>query len=1204
MTKEIVVKKRNGKLESLKIEKINRCVERACYGIEGVSASEVILDAQVQLYNKIPTSDIDKALTMSARAKIEKEPAYQYVAARLLLNTIYKEVFGEGVYSDAFEMQYRKSFITNLRALGKDGRLDPRLLEFDLKSLSAALDISADDNWKYLGIQTVYDRYLLHIGGRRMESPQAFWMRVAMGLAINEDNREERAIEFYRILSSNSGLSSTPTLFNAGTVHSQLSSCYLSTIEDSIDGIYGTIHNQARLAKFAGGLGVDWTPIRSTNAYIKGTNGQSQGVIPFLKCFNDQLVAVNQGGRRKGAGCAYMETWHGDIEDFLELRKNTGDDRRRCHDMNTANWIPDLFMKRVEENAAWYLFSPSDCPDLHDLFGAAFEARYQEYEAMAEAGKIAHNKVNAKDLWKKMLTAIFETGHPWLTFKDPSNMRYSNQHVGVVHSSNLCTEILLHTVPTKWVQGEVVETGETAVCFPAGTQILTDKGQMPIESCGGAQVLVPFESDADFHDRARYETATVIPQGMKKTYKIIGKGGFEISATGEHPVLVKRRPGDRRPTRKTPTLPHYEWVRTDALKVGEFIVAPFNDTVLAFQEARPNDEEWLAAGWMLGDGWQTKDSFGVVFGPQDGYAEERVVPVLNRWHDSVPMSHYASAEKNRRPQIFEQPNGVRMWATSKVAFESLVTERFGLSRRRAPEKRIPEQVKRAAPDQICSFLSALFSADGCVQGDLSKRVRPSVQLTSASEELLKEVLLLLKPLGIHGRVTFGETPNRPGRFQGMLRISHIASILRFHERIGFALAPEKQERLERVLALVASRHQKNVPFAGMNQSRILSIEVTGEEFVYDLSLVEGHHFIANGLVVHNCNLASMNLAKHIINGKLDEVAIAATIRTLIRGLDNVIDINFYPTREAKNANMRHRPVGMGVMGFHDALHMMGINYDSKEAVQFADETMEIISYYAILASSELAKERGTYSTYKGSLWDQGKFPIDTYVELMRYRNAEANLHSVLDWEPVRAHVAEHGMRNSNTMAIAPTATISYIAGCSQSIEPDFSMLYVYSTLSGDFTMTNTAFVEDMKRRKLWCPELIEALKVVDGDISTLSLPQEVKDQYKTAFAIPASRLIACAAARQKWIDQGQSLNLYADTTSLKTLNDMYMLAWKSGLKTTYYLRSKAASKIEKSTTSAPKTVDLPMQQAEDSAQNEIACSIEARDRGESCESCQ
>ena len=817
----IKVKKRNGRLQDFLVEKINANVERACKGIEDTSVSEVLLDAQLQLFDKITTSEIDTALILSAREKIEKEPNYSFVAARLLLNTVYKEVFKEGVDSDTFKLQYRKSFIQNIKKLVKLEKLNPKMLDFDLTKLSEALKIRRDEDFKYLGIQILSDRYFIRHDDKIMEAPQCFWMRVAMGLSINEKNKEEWAIKFYDMFSQFLYTSSTPTLFNSGTTHSQLSSCYLNTFDDSIDGIFDGAWQEARKSKYAGGLGFDVTPFRSAGSHIKGTNGISGGLIPWLKIYNDLLVAVNQGGKRPGAGCAYLEPWHLDFEDFLNLRRNTGDDRLRCHDMNTASWIPDEFMRRVQNEDVWYFFDPKEA-DLHDCFGAEFDKKYNKLCNQAEKGLIKNYRITpAKELWKKMLKVLFETSHPWSTFKDPCNMRYTNQHEGVVHSSNLCTEITLHTKASKYDKGYKTEIGETAVC----------------------------------------------------------------------------------------------------------------------------------------------------------------------------------------------------------------------------------------------------------------------------------------------------------------------------------------------------------------------------------------------------NLGSVNLLNHINEDEtnIDYAKLEKTIHTAIRALDNVVDLNFYPTKEAENSNLRHRPIGLGMMALHDVLHKVNINIDSDEASKFNDKLFEFYSMHAIYASSLLAEERGQYKTYKGSLWSQGIFPIDSYNSLMVYRNKQevpgesitgkpltGKGQTLKEWKKVRIHVNEFGMRNSNVMAIAPTATIGYINGVEQSIEPNFSVLFVYENKSGNFYITNQHFINDMKKEGLWNPINAKLVKDSDGDLSSLNgeIPEWIKLKYKTAFDRDMFKLIDCNSVRQKWIDQAISFNLYNKGTSLKYLNDIYMACWEAGLKTTYYLRNRAASKVEKST-------------GDSGSESEAsACSIEALKNGGSCESCQ
>jgi ribonucleoside-diphosphate reductase alpha chain len=742
----------------------------ACTGLGDVVSPLTVLEHALRnLYDGVPLADVYQALIMAARTLIEREPAYNLVTARLLLASLGCEVLGHAVTLDQLPA-LQTAYFTDFIRLGIDAELlDPALGAFDLPRLAQELKPERDLQFGYLGLQTLYDRYFLHINERRIELPQIFFMRVAMGLALKEHERDARAIEFYHLISSFDFMCSTPTLFNSGTLHSQLSSCYLTTVSDDLEGIFQSIKENALLQKYAGGLGNDWTPVRSLGSRIKGTNGHSQGVIPFLKVVNDTAVAVNQGGKRKGAVCAYLETWHLDIEEFLDLRKNTGDERRRTHDMNTANWIPDLFMKRVQENGEWTLFSPVDVPDLHDKFGAAFETAYTAYEAQAQAGQLRLFKtLPAVQLWRKMLTMLFETGHPWITFKDACNLRSPQQHVGVVHSSNLCTEITLNT-----------SDSETAVC----------------------------------------------------------------------------------------------------------------------------------------------------------------------------------------------------------------------------------------------------------------------------------------------------------------------------------------------------------------------------------------------------NLGSVNLLNHLKDGALDHDKLARTVKTALRMLDNVVDINFYATPKARAANLRHRPVGMGIMGFADCLYELGIAYASNQAVEFADQTMEAVCYQAYWASTLLAEERGRYSSFEGSLWDQGILPLDS-IELLRQGRGgylEVDRSSRLDWPALSARVKQFGMRNSNCVAIAPTATISNIVGVSASIEPTYQNIYVKSNLSGEFTVVNDALVRDLKALDLWDEVMVADLKYFDGSLARIDrVPNELKARYATAFEIDPVWLIEAAARRQKWIDQAQSLNLYLAAPSGKKLDEIYKLAWLRGLKTTYYLRTLGASQAEKS----------------------------------------
>ncbi|KVD45491.1 ribonucleotide-diphosphate reductase subunit alpha [Burkholderia sp. MSMB1072] len=766
----------NGVTRPLDLNALRALIVSACDGLgAAVNPDPIVAETVKNLYDGVPMSQVYDSAILAARTMIEKDPAYSQVTARILLHTIRREILGEEVVQAEMSTRYAEYFPQFLKRGVDAGLLDDKLLQFDLKRLGEALDANRDLQFGYLGLQTLYDRYFLHVEGTRIEMPQAFFMRVAMGLSLNEIDRETRAIEFYNVLSSFDFMSSTPTLFNSGTHRSQLSSCYLTTVADDLDGIYEALKENALLSKFAGGLGNDWTRVRALGSHIKGTNGKSQGVVPFLKVVNDTAVAVNQGGKRKGAVCAYLESWHLDIEEFLELRKNTGDDRRRTHDMNTANWIPDLFMKRVMEGGEWTLFSPSTCPDLHDKFGAEFEAAYTAYEDKVARGEIKlFKKIPAQQLWRKMLGMLFETGHPWITFKDPCNVRSPQQHVGVVHSSNLCTEITLNT----------------------------------------------------------------------------------------------------------------------------------SDTEIAV-----------------------------------------------------------------------------------------------------------------------------------------------------------------------------------------------------------------------------------------------------------------------------CNLGSVNLVAHLVKQAdgsyaLDHDKLKRTISVAMRMLDNVIDINYYAVPKARNSNLKHRPVGLGIMGFQDCLHLLRTPYASEAAVEFADRSMEAVCYYAYYASTELAEERGRYSSYRGSLWDRGILPQDTLKLLTEARGGyvEVDTSESLDWTTLRSRIAAHGMRNSNCVAIAPTATISNIIGVSACIEPTFQNLYVKSNLSGEFTVVNEYLVRDLKERGLWDEVMVADLKYFDGMLSRIDrIPADLRAIYATAFEVDPTWLVEAASRRQKWIDQAQSLNIYMGGASGKKLDEVYKLAWLRGLKTTYYLRTMAATHVEKST---------------------------------------
>lgn len=798
-----MVVKRDGRREDFNAEKVMKVLERACAGfVQEISLAELFQEVRRIVFDGIATTDVEKACILASAAFIERDPLYDKVATRLSLQRLLREVSGSVKLKKERDAAYRAAFVDNILLAVSRGFLDARMANYPLHEMAQKIVIERDELLEYMGLHTLYERYLLKIDGRHVETPQAFWMRIAMGLALNEADPVERASEFYHTLSQLNYVPSTPTLFHSGFPVAQLSSCYLTTVNDDLGHIFKCMGDNAQLSKWAGGIGTDWTNIRGTGSYIKGIKATSQGVIPYLKIANDVVVAITRSGIRRGGKCAYLEVWHFDIEDFLDLRRNTGDERRRTHDMNTANWIPDLFMKRVLNDQQWTLFSPADVPDLHSLYGAAFEKRYAEYEQQVRDGIITNcREISAAQLWRKMLTRLFETGHPWITFKDPCNVRSPQDHVGVVHSSNLCTEITLNTSAT-----------ETAVC----------------------------------------------------------------------------------------------------------------------------------------------------------------------------------------------------------------------------------------------------------------------------------------------------------------------------------------------------------------------------------------------------NLGSINVGKHIENGVLNDEKMRATIRSAVRMLDNVIDLNFYPTQEARESNMRHRPIGLGMMGFQDALYKQNISFATEAAREFADRMAEKFSYYTIEASSDIAHERGAYGSFKGSKWDRGLFPLDTVDLLEKERGMpiEVSRTATLDWAGLKQKVKKQGMRNSNTMAMAPTATIATIAGCYPTIEPIYKNIYVKSNVSGEFTIVNKYLIQDLKALGLWNQSMLDQLKYYDGDISVISsIPEELKLKYKTAFELDPTWLIDITAVRGKWIDQSQSHNVFMQGVSGKKLHEVYTRAWQAGLKTTYYLRSLGATQIEKSTLDA-KTFGFTQKRE---YTKPVVCDLNA---DPSCESCQ
>ncbi len=1221
----VVVKKVSGETVLWDGADLRKRIDFAMTGLDlCLSADEIEVELRRAVYDQISQKDLDATIILNSKTLIEKDADFAKFAGRIQLTYIYEEVLGWDIMRDGIaklkecHQKVFKKYVEHGIAIK---RLNPRLLEFDLSRMASALDPSSDLEFDFLGVQTLYDRYLIvdkvSKPSRRIETPQFFWMRVTMGLFLDEKgDRESKAVGLYDLYKTRRFCSSTPTLFNSGTLHSQLSSCYLYYVDDSIEGIFQRgIAENAYLSKWAGGLGGSWTAVRGTGAYIGGTNGESQGVIPFLKLHNDQLVAVNQGGKRKGSGCAYLESWHNDIFEFLELRKNTGDDRRRTHDMNTANWIPDLFMKRMEARAPWTLFRANEVPDLHDAYGRKFEELYLNYEKLSEEGKIHGHKVEALDLWKKMLSMIFETGHPWITFKDPCNVRSPQDHVGVVHSSNLCCITADQRVVTSEglvTIGYLYEKARSlALVGGAGNTLLTDE---PVNTVFGRSGAVP-------------AGPMLLPRPDAPIVRIWTKEGYTHKVTPDHKVWVVGS----------------GWVEAQELKRGDLIEIQQSEGLWGTEDS---SDLALVAGFVAGDGTFMKhggDSTSVCI---DLWANEfslieDVELAVSRILDAAGET--AVTTSSLEPKFRGDEYKKRLCSAPLAR----VLSRLGFTA--GSKLKVPEFVWTGSRETAAAYLRGLYAANATVE---SSGEVTTCALASVSRDFLGEVQLLLANFGIKSSLTrmrtggLAELPDGNGGtreyYQNELWSLHVSSIR------GCRIL----ENLTGIGRLRGNaRFLSNLEKPGYVQKMHATFEALEQlpnEDAYCLQVfTDEHSWTVNGLVTKNteitlntskdetavCNLGSVILETHLLpDGALDHRKLRETIRMAVRALDNVIDINFYPTEAAQRSNKRHRPIGLGVMGLANTLYMKGVAFASPEAVEFNDEAMEAIAFYAYEASSDLAAERGTYSSYKGSKWDRGLLPPDTVDLLEKERGLPIQVPrtSRMNWEPLRAKIAAQGMRNSNVLAIAPTATISNITNTSPCIEPTYKNLFVKSNLSGEFIVLNPFLVKDLKARGLWDQDMMDNLKYFDGELKDIErIPADLKQKYLTAFDIDHKWVIDAAARRQKWIDQSQSVNLWIKTPDLKTLSHMYRHAWHTGLKTTYYLRGLGASNIEKATVQVKKEMrgaagetkaETATRDAanlttspfgagtapakEYTAEEKTACSIEAMRNGGTCEACQ
>lgn len=1193
---------------------------RIAYAITGLdlclSKKKITQELLRSVGGEISKEDLKNTIILNAKTLLEKDADFGKFAGRILLTYIYEEVLDWDILRDGLgqlKKAHRAAFAANLKRGVKIGRIDPALLErYDLEELASKLDPSADMDFDYLGIQTLYDRYLLvdKTGKKpvRLETPQFFWMRVAMGLfkeegrPVSDDldghlspddpaTRINHAVGLYNLYKSRRFCSSTPTLFNSGTPHSQLSSCYLYEVEDSIESIFQRgIADNAYLSKFAGGLGGSWTKVRGTGAHIKGTNGESQGVIPFLKVYNDMLNSCNQGGKRRGSGCSYLATWHNDIEDFIELRKNVGDDRRRCHDMNTAHWIPDLFMQRMEARQDWTLFRSNEVPDLTELYGQAFGRRYEHYEALAAAGKIWSKTLPALELWKTMLKSIFETGHPWLCWSDPCNIRSPQDHAGVVHSSNLC-------------------------CMTADQRVVTERGIMTVgemyrETVAFARAKMAPPLYRVMGRKCQAVTSEMLlPRPDAPIVKIKTREGYSHKVTPDHKVWVK----------------DVGWIEAQNLTPGDKLEIQQREGMWGTGD---NKQLAFVAGLVAGDGGIGATAYIDITEGKTLQLREKielnVCDAMRGFGDEV-FGSGAPVPADLAPKFADaassETNGVAKARLHSAALKRLLAL-HGMTAE--TKTRVPEFVWKGDRQVVGHYLAGLLVTDATIQAN---EELTTIQLGSVDLAHLEEVQILLANMGVKCSIrkmrdagkhmlpaNNGSGAMKEYDCQAMHRLlitsqtacRIVESYTKFGELRGHA------QFLSNLVHKTGYKQKLWATFEGLE-------ELPNEDAFCLTVANEDHDWTVNGMITKNteitlntspeeiavCNLGSILIDEHLLpDGDIDHAKLKETVFLAVRALDNVIDINFYPVEAARNSNTRHRPIGLGMMGLQNALHKKGLAFASQEAVEFSDEIAEAVAYYAYLASSQLAKEKGAYSTYKGSKWDRGILPQDTIDLLQEERGIAITTPrgGLMDWTPLREHIAEHGMRNSNVMAIAPTATISLVMNTTPCIEPNYKNLFVKSNMSGDFTVLSETLVRELKALDLWGQEMLDQLKYYDGELTDIpGIPDDVKARHLTVFGIHYEFIIDAAARRQKWIDQAQSLNLFLPVADLATLSRMYRYAWSSGLKTTYYLRTLGASSIEKSTVDAGKALRGLVAAA---APVDDALPKQCRIDDPTCESCQ
>ena len=1157
------IQKRDGRLEQLSFDKIIYRLQKLCndssLGLLTTIDPDVIAQRVVSsIYDGVTSCELDEEAARIA-ISLTENPEYQKLASRITISNAHKST--HECFSEVMERLYNNT--------DKSGAHTPILADDVIEiirrhknTINVAIDYKRDYLFDYFGYKTLERSYLQKIMNNDtnvmelVERPQHLYMRVAIG--IHKDNIDS-ILKTYNLISQHYYTHASPTLFNAGTRLSNLSSCFLLGTDDSIEGIFKTITDCGKISKIAGGIGVHVTNIRAKGSIIRGTNGPSDGIIPMVKVYNEVAKYINQGGKRKGSFSIYLEPWHSDILEFLDLKKNQGHEDVRAIDLFYAMWVPDLFMKTVETDSDWYLMCPDECPGLADVYGEEFETLYWSYVEQKRYKRV----VKAQEVWTRILDSQMETGTPYIGYKDAVNRKCNQKNLGTIRSSNLCLEISLYS-----------DHNEYAVCFTGDTQIFTKEGYRRIDECDNKDVLSYFNNDNEMKEYQQFVNAKLIDNGIKDVFELECTGTKSIKATENHlfVVLDKRNHNTKENT--------YKWVKLKDLTPNDKIILPKTNVLPNYDIdiIKSYDQDYLTVGWMVGDGWQSKSknveksTYGVCFGPNDIYARDIVINTLVKWCDDCDDSSFVKNGCHRKSESFyTDKNGVYNWASSKQNFIKNIKDTYGLYEKTAHFKIIPNEIKKSQPIELASFLSGLFSADGSVyikynsdSGDNLKNNhnRFCICLSSSSKYLLDDVQQMLKCFAIESRTVFGDVKNRENQ-QGKLTIENKGSIVNFNKYINFILCKEKQQQLECGLKIFKKRS------IFRSYVKLKSIKYLGKERVYDLNVPNTHNFIAEGFVVHNCNLASIALPKYV---KYDEAGkpyfdfehLRSVAEYIMEPMNKVIDNNYYPVPETKTSNMKHRPVGVGIQGYHSILFQMRLPFESEEAKKLNKEIFETIYYGCLQGSIELAKKDGAYSSFPGSPFSEGKLQFDLCKE---FDGIDLNeyLSGRWDWDALKKDLVKYGTRNSMLLALMPTASTAQIMGNTESFEPIDSCIFKRRVLSGEYIVVNKYLVEDLVKLGLWSKDLKDTIIANDGSIQDIDIiPNDLKALYKTVWEISMKSVIEQCRDRGVFVDQMQSMNLFMANPNYKRLTSMHFYAWKSNLKSgMYYLRSKSSASAGK-----------------------------------------